>query len=108
MCKFVKSNAVTMACAKDGGIMLCGVGAGQMSRVDSVNLALTRCRQNPEKCVMASDGFFPFPDGPIVAMEAGVKVFVQPGGSIRDDEVINAVNNYNGVMIMTGIRHFNH
>ena len=108
MCKFVKSNAVVMACSKDGGIMLCGVGAGQMSRVDSVNIALSKSRQEPSDCVMASDGFFPFPDGPMVAMDAGVNVFVQPGGSIRDKQVVEAVNNRNGIMVMTGVRHFNH
>ena len=108
MCKFVKSNAVVMACSKDGGIMLCGVGAGQMSRVDSVDLALKRNYQEATKCVMASDGFFPFPDGPMKAMDAGVKAFVQPGGSIRDVEVVEAVNKRNGIMVMTGMRHFNH
>tara|TARA_Y100000034_G_C6836819_1_gene378264 strand:+ start:215 stop:1168 length:954 start_codon:yes stop_codon:yes gene_type:complete len=108
MCKFVKSNAITMACSKDDGIMLCGIGAGQMSRVDAVNFALSRTLQDHNKCVMASDGFFPFPDGPTLAMEAGVKAFIQPGGSIRDEEVIGAVDNNDCVMIMTGTRHFNH
>ena len=57
---------------------------------------------------MASDGFFPFADGPIIAMSSGVKAFIQPGGSIRDEDVITAVNDRGGIMIMTGVRHFNH
>jgi len=108
MCKFVKSNAITMACSKDGGIMLCGVGAGQMSRVGAVNLALTRSLQDPSRCVMASDGFFPFSDGPLIAMNAGIQGFIQPGGSIRDQDVIRAVDDNDCVMLMTGMRHFNH
>ena len=108
ICRFVKSNAVVLVCSKDGGIMLSGSGGGQTSRVDSVNLALMKSTQAIEKCVMASDGFFPFADGPALAMKKGVKAFIQPGGSIRDNLVITTVNSNNGVMVMTGIRHFNH
>ena len=98
MCKYVKSNAIVLACSKDGGIMLSGIGAGQTSRVDAVKIAISSAKTNPEECVMASDGFFPFSDGPVMAMNSGVKAFIQPGGSIRDQEVIDSVNQKNGIM----------
>ncbi len=105
--KHVKSNAIVFA--RD--LATVGVGAGQMSRVDSTRLATDKAgiaELSTAGCVVASDAFFPFPDGPLTALDAGATVIVQPGGSIRDDEVIAAVNERGGVMVFTGRRHFRH
>jgi len=104
VCKHVKSNAIVFA--KNGQTV--GIGAGQMSRVDSVKLAEMKANLSLEGCVMASDAFFPFRDGLDVAAKAGIKAVIQPGGSIRDSEVVNAANEQQLAMIMTSMRHFRH
>ena len=105
--KHVKSNAIVLA---SHGQLL-GVGAGQMSRVDAVELAVWKAKQHGhslEGAVLASDAFFPFPDGVEKAAAAGVSAIVQPGGSIRDRQVIEAAETLNLAMVLTGIRHFKH
>jgi len=102
--KHVKSNAIVLAQGEE----LVGVGAGQMSRVDAVELAVKRAGDRAAGSVLASDAFFPFPDGVEVAAAAGVRAIVQPGGSIRDGEVIAAADRLGLVMLTTGIRHFKH
>jgi phosphoribosylaminoimidazolecarboxamide formyltransferase / IMP cyclohydrolase len=102
--KHVKSNAIVLA----SGQQLVGVGAGQMSRVDSVRLAVERSEGRVVGSALASDAFFPFRDGPDAAAEAGVRAIVQPGGSVRDDEVIAAADEHGLVMVLTGRRHFRH
>ena len=105
--KHVTSNAIVIA---RGGQTL-GIGAGQMSRVDAVRIAVEKARglgHSLEGAVLASDAFFPFADGPKVALAAGVVVFVQPGGSKRDAEVIEAVSDAGAAMVYTGRRHFRH
>jgi len=102
--KHVKSNAIVYA--RDG--QLVGVGAGQMSRVDSVKLAAIKAELPIEGCVMASDAFFPFRDGVDEAARAGITAVIQPGGSVRDEEVIAAANEHNLAMVLTGMRHFKH
>ncbi len=107
VCKWVKSNAIVYA-KKDRTI---GIGAGQMSRVDSSDLAVekaTRASLDVTGAVVASDAFFPFRDGVDVAAEAGASALIQPGGSIRDNDVIEAVDQHNMAMIFTGVRHFRH
>jgi phosphoribosylaminoimidazolecarboxamide formyltransferase / IMP cyclohydrolase len=107
VCKHVSSNAIVLA--KDGRTI--GIGAGQMSRVDSVRIALEKARElghDPAGSVLASDAFFPFADGPQLALDAGVSVLVQPGGSKRDDEVRAAVEGAGAAMVFTGRRHFRH
>jgi phosphoribosylaminoimidazolecarboxamide formyltransferase/IMP cyclohydrolase len=103
-CKHVRSNAIVLA--RDLGTI--GIGAGQMSRVDSVRLALEKARSGVEGAVLASDAFFPFPDGPQLAMDAGVKAIIQPGGSVRDPDVVEAVDRAGVAMVFTGRRHFRH
>lgn len=103
-CKHTKSNAIVLA--KDATIV--GVGAGQMSRVDSVRLAVERSGDRHQGAVLASDAFFPFRDGPDAAAAAGIRAIVQPGGSVRDDEVIAAANEHGIAMVFTGRRHFRH
>lgn len=108
LCRNVKSNAIVLATLADGGIVENGCGAGQMSRVDSVKLAIAKAVRPTAGSVLASDAFFPFPDGVIAAVEAGISAIVQPGGSIRDEEVF-AVGRAAGVaMMVTGARHFRH
>ncbi|MEQ1564028.1 MAG: bifunctional phosphoribosylaminoimidazolecarboxamide formyltransferase/IMP cyclohydrolase, partial [Myxococcota bacterium] len=107
-CRGVKSNAITLAVATDGGAALNGVGAGQMSRVDSVRLAVQKATRPVAGCVLASDAFFPFADGLQVAADAGVTAVIQPGGSIRDPEVIAAADAAGIAMVTTGVRHFRH
>jgi len=102
--KHVKSNAIVFV--KDRQIV--GVGAGQMSRVDSVKLAKMKAGERAKGAVMASDAFFPFRDGIDVAYDAGISAVIQPGGSIRDEEVISAANEHNMAMIFTGYRVFRH
>jgi phosphoribosylaminoimidazolecarboxamide formyltransferase/IMP cyclohydrolase len=104
----VKSNAIVLARAEEGGYVLNGVGAGQMSRVDSVRIALSKATRPVEGSVMASDAFFPFSDGVEVAVKAGIEAIIQPGGSIRDDAVVAAVNESEATMVFTGARHFRH
>ncbi|HEY3070290.1 MAG TPA: bifunctional phosphoribosylaminoimidazolecarboxamide formyltransferase/IMP cyclohydrolase [Gaiellaceae bacterium] len=107
VCKHVLSNAVVLA----KGLQTIGVGAGQMSRVDAVRIALDRAREHGhsvEGAALASDAFFPFPDGPQLALEAGVSAVVQPGGSKRDGDVIAAVEKTGATMVFTRKRHFRH
>ena len=102
--KHVKSNAIVFA--KDGATL--GVGAGQMSRVDSVKLAIMKAQSPLAGSVVASDAFFPFPDGVEEAAKAGAVAFIQPGGSVRDPDVIAAADRLGLAMVFTGIRHFLH
>jgi phosphoribosylaminoimidazolecarboxamide formyltransferase/IMP cyclohydrolase len=105
--KYVKSNAIVF-CA--GGMTL-GVGAGQMSRIDSARIASIKAQNaglSLVNSVVASDAFFPFRDGLDVVIDAGASCVIQPGGSMRDQEVIDAANERGAVMIFTGIRHFRH
>jgi phosphoribosylaminoimidazolecarboxamide formyltransferase / IMP cyclohydrolase len=100
----VKSNAIVLA----GGGATVGVGAGQMSRVDAVDIAARKAGPRARGAVMASDAFFPFRDGIDRAAEAGVTAVVQPGGSVRDDEVAAAAEEHGMAMVLTGKRHFRH
>ncbi|MBS7246923.1 MAG: bifunctional phosphoribosylaminoimidazolecarboxamide formyltransferase/IMP cyclohydrolase [Candidatus Jordarchaeales archaeon] len=102
--KHVKSNAIVIA----NGEWVVGVGAGQMSRVDSAKIALEKAGGRAKGGVLASDGFIPFRDTVDAAAEAGVTCIIQPGGSKRDEEVIEAANEHGMAMIHTGIRHFKH
>ena len=105
--KHVASNAIVLA---RGGQTL-GIGAGQMSRVDAVRIAILKARElghSLDGAVLASDAFFPFADGPKLALEAGIAAFIQPGGSKRDDEVIAALVEAGASMVFTGRRHFRH
>ncbi len=104
MVRHVKSNAIVLG--RDTALV--GVGAGQMSRVDSVEIAIRKAGDRAAGSVLASDAFFPFPDSIEAAADAGVVAIIQPGGSIRDDEVIAACNEYNIPMVFTGVRHFRH
>jgi len=102
--KHVKSNAIVLA--RDGRTV--GVGAGQMSRVDSVKLSVQKAHPTAKGTVLASDAFFPFRDGVDEAAKAGVTAIIQPGGSVRDAEVIQAAEEHLIAMIFTGLRHFKH
>lgn len=105
--KFVKSNAIVFG---KGG-QTYGIGAGQMSRVDSTRIAALKAQEagfNLAGACAASDAFFPFRDGVDVIAEQGIKAIIQPGGSIRDEEVINAANEHDIAMVFTGVRHFRH
>ncbi|MGH9709173.1 MAG: bifunctional phosphoribosylaminoimidazolecarboxamide formyltransferase/IMP cyclohydrolase, partial [Candidatus Acidiferrales bacterium] len=104
VCKHVKSNAIVFA--RDCQTL--GVGAGQMSRVDSVKIAVMKTQMPLAGSVVASDAFFPFPDGVEEAAKAGATAVIQPGGSVRDPEVIAAANRLGLAMVFTGIRHFRH
>ncbi len=112
VCRHVRSNAIVIA--KDGATL--GIGAGQMSRVDSVRIAIEKARQARGEdadellagSAVASDAFFPFPDGPQLAIDAGATALVQPGGSVRDSEVIAACDAAGAAMVFTGRRHFRH
>lgn len=107
--KHVKSNAVVFAKThKKGGCVTTGIGAGQMSRVDSVIIAKRKGGDRVPGSVMASDAFFPFPDAVLEAHEAGIHAIIEPGGSIRDDEVIKKAIELNMTMVFTGIRSFRH
>ena len=112
--KHVKSN--TIVYAKDRATV--GIGAGQMSRVDAARIAARKAEDAAKELklpapltkgsVVASDAFFPFADGLLVAIEAGATAVIQPGGSVRDDEVIKAADDHNVAMVFTGTRHFRH
>jgi phosphoribosylaminoimidazolecarboxamide formyltransferase / IMP cyclohydrolase len=107
VCKHVRSNAIVLA--KD--LASAGIGAGQMSRVDSVRLALEKARAaqaDLHGAALASDAFFPFSDGPQLAVDAGVSAIIQPGGSVRDHEVVEAADAAGISMVFTGRRHFRH
>ena len=102
--KHVRSNAIVLA--RDRAVL--GIGGGQPSRVDSVKIALGKAGEGSKGVVLASDGFFPFPDGVEMAAQRGISAIIQPGGSVRDEEVIKACNRHNIAMVFTGIRHFRH
>jgi phosphoribosylaminoimidazolecarboxamide formyltransferase/IMP cyclohydrolase len=107
VCKHVTSNAIVIA--KD--LRTIGIGAGQMSRVDAVRLALDKAEEHGHDvagAALASDAFFPFPDGPMLALDLGVTGIIQPGGSKRDSDVVAAVETANATMVFTGRRHFRH
>jgi phosphoribosylaminoimidazolecarboxamide formyltransferase/IMP cyclohydrolase len=104
VCKHVKSNAIVYA--RDGQTV--GVGAGQMSRVDAARFGAMKAVLPLQGCVAASDAFFPFPDGLETVAQAGATAVIQPGGSVRDDEVIAAADKLGLAMVFTGIRHFRH
>ena len=107
MCKHVTSNAIVVA----RELQTLGIGAGQMSRVDAVRIALEKAGENGHSladAVLASDAFFPFADGPELALRAGISAFIQPGGSKRDPEVVAAVEEARATMVFTGRRHFRH
>lgn len=102
--KHVKSNAITISKNR----ALRGVGAGQQNRVRSVRLAVEQAGEYARGGVLASDAFFPFPDGPTVAADAGITAMIQPGGSVKDDETIALCNERNIALVLTGVRHFRH
>ena len=107
VCKHVKSNAIVFA--KDGVVL--AVGAGQMSRIDSANIAVHKAKEHGhtlEGSVMASDAFFPFRDTVDFAANIGVKAIIQPGGSIKDKDSIDACDEHGIGMVFTGKRHFRH
>jgi phosphoribosylaminoimidazolecarboxamide formyltransferase/IMP cyclohydrolase len=104
VCKHVKSNAIVLG---KGG-MVVGVGAGQMSRVDSVHMAVRKAGERSRGSVLASDAFFPFRDNVDLAAQAGVTAIVQPGGSMRDADSIAACDEHGLAMVFTGVRHFRH
>jgi phosphoribosylaminoimidazolecarboxamide formyltransferase/IMP cyclohydrolase len=104
MCKHVRSNAIVIT--RDKATV--GIGAGQMSRVDSVRLAIEKAQSSLEGTALASDAFFPFADGPQLALDAGVTAIIQPGGSIRDSDVVEAVDEAGATMVFTRRRHFRH
>ena len=105
--KNVKSNAIVYA--KDGQTI--GIGAGQMSRIDASEIAVSKGRKSGldfDGCVVASDAFFPFADGLLEAADNGATAAIQPGGSVRDEEVIAAADERGIAMVFTGHRHFRH
>ena len=114
VCKHVRSNAIVFA--RHGATV--AIGAGQMSRVDAVRIAVEKAALVSKEAgepqsrivgsVVASDGFFPFPDGLDAALRAGATAAIQPGGSVRDEEVIAAADRAGAAMVFTGIRHFRH
>jgi phosphoribosylaminoimidazolecarboxamide formyltransferase/IMP cyclohydrolase len=114
VCKHVRSNAIVFA----KGCATVGIGAGQMSRLDAVRIAVIKASEAAalagergstlKGSVVASDAFFPFPDGLEAALQAGATAAIQPGGSLRDDEVIAAADRAGAAMVFTGIRHFRH
>ncbi len=108
ICKYVKSNAIVLC----NNFSTIGIGAGQPSRIDSCKIAIQKAKRFQQhkirNSIAASDAFFPFTDGIVALVKAGIKIVVQPGGSIRDKEVIDAANAAKIKMVFTGIRHFNH
>jgi phosphoribosylaminoimidazolecarboxamide formyltransferase / IMP cyclohydrolase len=104
VCKHVRSNAIVLT--RD--LATIGIGAGQMSRVDSVRLAIEKSRSDLTGAVLASDAFFPFSDGPQVALDAGISAVIQPGGSVRDAQVVEAIDAAGAAMVFTSRRHFRH
>jgi phosphoribosylaminoimidazolecarboxamide formyltransferase/IMP cyclohydrolase len=100
----VKSNAIVLALEN----ATVGIGGGLPSRVDAVHLAVKKAGLRARGAVLASDAFFPFPDGIEIAAEAGVTAIIQPGGSIRDKQIVEVANKMNIAMVFTGVRHFRH
>ena len=103
-CKHVKSNCILLA----NGTQSVGIGAGQMSRVDAAIIAIRKAGEKAKGAVLASDAYFPFPDGVKIAGEAGISAIIQPGGSVNDAPVIQTADAYGMAMVLTGIRHFRH
>ena len=103
-CKHVKSNCILLA----QGTQSVGIGAGQMSRVDSTIIAARKAGEKAKGAVLASDAYFPFPDGVEIAGEAGISAIIQPGGSVNDEPVIETADAYGIAMVLTGVRHFRH
>ena len=103
-CKHVKSNCILLA----QGTQTVGIGAGQMSRVDAAIIAVRKAGEKAQNAVLASDAFFPFPDGVEIAGEAGICAIIQPGGSVNDESVIETADTYGIAMVFTGVRHFRH
>ncbi len=103
-CKHVKSNCILLA----QGTQTVGIGAGQMSRVDAAIIAVRKAGEKAKDAVLASDAFFPFPDGVEIAGDAGIRAIIQPGGSVNDEAVIETADAYNIAMVFTGVRHFRH
>jgi phosphoribosylaminoimidazolecarboxamide formyltransferase / IMP cyclohydrolase len=113
VCRHVRSNAIVIAAAGEhGACATIGIGAGQMSRVDAVRIAIEKAQATQPQLLagsaLASDAFFPFADGPQLAIDAGVGAIIQPGGSVRDEQVVEAAENARIAMVATGIRHFRH
>src|SRR5690606_30881539 len=114
LCRGLTSNAVVIGGAEAGsagagqGIRLFGAGAGQMDRVSACRLAADKAGALATGAIACSDGFFPFPDGPEILLDSGVKVIVQPGGSKRDQETIELCQQRGATLLMTGMRHFRH
>ncbi|MXV78495.1 bifunctional phosphoribosylaminoimidazolecarboxamide formyltransferase/IMP cyclohydrolase [Candidatus Poribacteria bacterium] len=103
-CKHVKSNCILLA----QDTQTVGIGAGQMSRVDAAIIAVRKAGEKAKDSVLASDAFFPFPDGVEIAGEAGIRAIIQPGGSVNDESVIETADSYGIAMVFTGVRHFRH
>jgi phosphoribosylaminoimidazolecarboxamide formyltransferase/IMP cyclohydrolase len=108
VCKHVKSNAIVYARYSDGHGQTVGIGAGQMSRVDAARFGAMKAVLPLNGTVAASDAFFPFADGLEVVARAGATAVIQPGGSVRDAEVIEAADRLGVAMVFTGVRHFRH
>ncbi|MCM8782862.1 MAG: bifunctional phosphoribosylaminoimidazolecarboxamide formyltransferase/IMP cyclohydrolase, partial [Candidatus Omnitrophica bacterium] len=104
VCKHVKSNAIVLA----KGTCTVGIGAGQMSRVDSVIIAVRKAAKLAQGACLASDAFFPKEDAVLAAIKAGIKAIIQPGGSIRDEAIIKVCNKYKIPLVFCGLRHFKH
>jgi phosphoribosylaminoimidazolecarboxamide formyltransferase/IMP cyclohydrolase len=104
VCKHVRSNAIVLS----RELATVGIGAGQMSRVDSVRLALEKAQSDLAGAAMASDAYFPFADGPELAIEAGITAIIEPGGSIRDPDVVAAADAAGAALVFAGRRHFRH
>ena len=100
----VKSNAILLS--KNGATV--GIGAGQMSRIDALEIAIKKANSPVEGCVLASDAFFPFRDSVDMAARHGIKAIIQPGGSVKDEDSITACNEHRIAMVFTGIRSFRH
>ena len=103
-CKHVKSNCILLT----NGTQSVGIGAGQMSRVDAAIIAIRKAGEKAKGAVLASDAYFPFPDGVEIAGEAGISAIIQPGGSVNDAPVIETADAYGMAMVLTGVRHFRH
>ncbi len=103
-CKHVKSNCILLAQSTQS----VGIGAGQMSRVDAAIIAIRKAGEKAKGAVLASDAYFPFPDGVEIAGEAGISAIIQPGGSVNDEPVIETADTYGIAMVLTGVRHFRH
>jgi len=103
-CKHVKSNCILLA----NDTRSVGIGAGQMSRVDAAIIAIRKAGEKARGAVLASDAYFPFPDGVEIAGEAGITAIIQPGGSVNDESVIETADAYGMAMVLTGVRHFRH